>query len=438
MREFGPAFKQLQGDEAMPYIGVARTILGQMKNQMRLGNMPTGRWVRQLEDGTVITVTSQYGIDAIQIMAPVPGPAVQSEPTLTNPDVTFPVDTPSDGYTIFGCGVYSVVGTGGALHNQAFWWSRSTGVVLLQSPLIGTDPSFTAKAISPDGQTVVGYGAVYGGAGSFPFMWTRTGGTSVIGKVGFLAYDIAENGDVLIVGPASEIYRWNKGNLNLVSPGPEASSTPTLSANGQYLAASIGTYPNYVPTVWDRQGRAYTCPLTGLYVARAVSDTGVVVVGTAVPNTLGQFIWDIHKGTVTSFVDPGIVGPEDITRDGLFVCGWGDWQGGVGSETLNSSPATYYDVSKQVSVELPPGPQTYVRSIAYGIDHYDGYILIGGYAALTGKPDNSLPNADMALWELKGGKTALTRIRSPSYPQTGQFTDVTIFRPPAGNGPFGG
>jgi len=74
MREFGPARKELSGEEAAPYIGVARVLLGKLKNDMAFNKLSWGTRQQQLEDGTVIAVTSMYGADTFRILAPVPPP----------------------------------------------------------------------------------------------------------------------------------------------------------------------------------------------------------------------------------------------------------------------------------------------------------------------------------------------------------------------------
>lgn len=434
MREVGPAFKQLDGDAAQEYIGPARTFLGVLKNQMRLGSLLQGKMTRQLPDGTVITVTSRFGIDTMQVSVPAPEAPVVSAPIA--PEIPVPeeisvevptlVDVPDQSALLYGCGVYTVNASPSSTYNSAFWWSKGTGLVPIPSPLIGATPSFSARGISPDGQTVVGGGGTYGGS-TYPLKWTRSGGSVVIGAAGFSAYGIASTGDIVMLDTNAYVYRSNAaGALTAVSSSP-ASDVPYISANGEYIVATTGSYPNFQPTAWDSRGRVYVSALLGpQYTVRAISDTGVAVIDTQ--SAEGGYLWNIHTGAIAPFGGNGIYSVRAISPDGSQVCGWGDLTGS--QDTPNTSPAVYYDVSKGVSTVLEPGPQTYTRSQAAAIDNYNGVVVVGGYAAVTGKSDNSVPNNDIALWEISGNVYTLTRVPSPSYPNGGGFTCLRFSKPP--------
>lgn len=83
MRETGPARKDLQGEAALPYIGVARTLLGKLKNQMRLGGLAQLAGSVTLPDGVEIRVASRFGQDLVRILAPavtIPAPAIGVSP----------------------------------------------------------------------------------------------------------------------------------------------------------------------------------------------------------------------------------------------------------------------------------------------------------------------------------------------------------------------
>lgn len=71
MRETGPVRKDLQGEAALPYVGVARTLLGKLKNQMRLGGLAQLSGSAILPDGVEIRVASRFGQDLVRILAPV-------------------------------------------------------------------------------------------------------------------------------------------------------------------------------------------------------------------------------------------------------------------------------------------------------------------------------------------------------------------------------
>lgn len=63
--------KQLSGPEAAPYMGRARLLLGQMKEQMQMGGLSQLQWVKDYTDGLRIIVTSVFGQDKINISVPV-------------------------------------------------------------------------------------------------------------------------------------------------------------------------------------------------------------------------------------------------------------------------------------------------------------------------------------------------------------------------------
>jgi hypothetical protein len=84
MREFKEVRKDLgdDADASAPYIGQARTLLGVLKNRMRQGGLGSLSQTTQLPDGTVITVASIMGQDAVHIAPSTtpPAPRPQFEP----------------------------------------------------------------------------------------------------------------------------------------------------------------------------------------------------------------------------------------------------------------------------------------------------------------------------------------------------------------------
>lgn len=76
MRETGPVAKRVpQGGEK--YLGLARTLLGQLK--ARMGGVPSGWWRKTLPDGTEIRVASIHGQDFVHVVTPSRG--VSSAPS---------------------------------------------------------------------------------------------------------------------------------------------------------------------------------------------------------------------------------------------------------------------------------------------------------------------------------------------------------------------
>lgn len=92
MREFGPIRKDLGTDNeaAAPYVGLARTLLGQLKTRMASGGLDQLQRTHRLPDGTVIRVASRFGQDEVRIeTAPTSNPEnIPSSVELPEPEET--------------------------------------------------------------------------------------------------------------------------------------------------------------------------------------------------------------------------------------------------------------------------------------------------------------------------------------------------------------
>lgn len=87
MREFGPARKTSTDMEAAaPYVGLARTLLGQLKNRMASGGLQQLARTYHLPDGTTIRVQSRFGQDSMDIEpAPTSNPSILPTPEQIEP-----------------------------------------------------------------------------------------------------------------------------------------------------------------------------------------------------------------------------------------------------------------------------------------------------------------------------------------------------------------
>lgn len=92
MRETGPVRKELIGDDAAPYMGAARTVLGQLKNDMAFNELAQGQRTRRLPDGTVIEVSSRFGQDEVHIFTPTPVPVTIDVETIEQKTSIKPLD----------------------------------------------------------------------------------------------------------------------------------------------------------------------------------------------------------------------------------------------------------------------------------------------------------------------------------------------------------
>ena len=96
MREEGPIRKDLSGDTdaAAPYIGAARTLLGQIKNQMRLGGLQQLARSVVLPDGTTIRAESRMGQDTVRIVGPSGEESTLAPELIAVPEETVEVPEP--------------------------------------------------------------------------------------------------------------------------------------------------------------------------------------------------------------------------------------------------------------------------------------------------------------------------------------------------------
>lgn len=420
MREIGVVRKVLDGEEAAPYIGFARLVLGQLKNQMSFNKLQQGAWTRQLPDGTTVSVQSIFGQDSIMITKP--APSVESQPVEEFVSASLPEegfgeaavvapDVTGSGGEITGCGYYYVRNTSGSLSPRPYRWTASQGLENL--PVIGLYGQ--AKAVSGNGLVIVG--TTYGEDGeNIAVKWVG-GEVFEICRTA-VAFGASEDGSEIGIVATGEfsIARWTPGGLLSVSAVADAGFGPAMSRDGNYICATLGSYPNQRGQVWDRSGLTYAAPVAGYY-ARAVSDTGVVVL----MKTAGDlYLWDLKTGALEAF--GGMLEALAITPDGNFLVGRG-WE--------NSNSGVYRDNRSGEIFVLEPGEQTYVHSSLACVDAIGERVVMGGSAALEGKTNNHAPTGNDAVWTLENGVVTLNRIApAPDADQGdgGLMTSITIPR----------
>lgn len=173
MREYHEVRKGLNGDPAdpasseaaAPYVGVARTLLGQMKNQMRLGGLDHMTRTVNLPDGTSIQVLSSNGQDTIRITAAGTAPQAQEVEEFEPPTSEIPgIDLVDVEPPVFGpVGAFIVYKSAAAesLMSPTLPWrvdgklytTYPAGLIIRSGATMVVSPSATAP--ENDGVTIV-------------------------------------------------------------------------------------------------------------------------------------------------------------------------------------------------------------------------------------------------------------------------------------------
>lgn len=78
-RETKEIRKRLSGPEAAPYMGLARKLLGELKEGMAFAKLLQNERTVKLSDGTMISVSSRFGQDEVRIEKPIFVPVVEEE-----------------------------------------------------------------------------------------------------------------------------------------------------------------------------------------------------------------------------------------------------------------------------------------------------------------------------------------------------------------------
>lgn len=127
MRDTDPVKKQFTGDTeaAAGNMGVARTQLGQLKNQMAFGNLQFGTRQTVQPDGTVIRTTVAAGIPRIQIDSPAvtqpETPPVDVETPPFHPREVRPPKPPTQYQLAYVNGYVDVPGVEGEIYAASLW-----------------------------------------------------------------------------------------------------------------------------------------------------------------------------------------------------------------------------------------------------------------------------------------------------------------------------
>lgn len=139
MREDGPVRFRFEGDAAAAqgYAGQARTLLGILKNNMRLGGLQQLSGQVTLSDGATVFCQSMFGQDTIKITAP-QGELESYEEPVTHDRI------PLDAYVLIGDLLDSVTHARTAVkpeekfHEYGVWFPGATGLTLSVAIVLGS------------------------------------------------------------------------------------------------------------------------------------------------------------------------------------------------------------------------------------------------------------------------------------------------------------
>lgn len=427
MRDTGVAFKTLEGTEALPYMGLARTFLGILKNQMQFDGMQQGKWTRTLEDGTVIVVQSTMGTDKISISVPEPAPTEQPAAEIETPTPEeiqpVPIKEPVhiDGVTLtVVCG--NSLTPDRAISQPWIWRPGQADVTLVD---VGGLFAFVT-AISGNGQVVVG---TYNDTTDVTraFRWDAQGGFVDLGDLGYtpaeaIATDVSFDGSVIVgsmfgTGGAYRHFVWENGSVSELagsnpnpSAAPNTNRPPCVSPDGRLIGgifsrpiltygytshgpAGVTLDPNYSSlgyfgAVWQRQGTGYAkvweLPPSGLVQKQHIAyfgtlpityDIALPIAPQALTNqgTVVGVAWVGIRvpwfGGVEYMYDPGSTPQPDQTQNSSSTSPTGESCSGLaGVSSSGRRSAGWTGVSGFVWSETRGrvnfGPQDQLRAIA--------------------------------------------------------------------------
>ena len=300
----------------------------------------------------------------------------------------------ADGKTAVGYATADT--TTSALYHQACYWTPTSGPVFIAP--VGT----TAWDVSQDGSVIVGGPDVTGGTPTIvtPFYWTASGGVVPFGASTDSVNAISADGSRVVGNGASGACYWNVSTLAQtflpLPTGFSGSSAIDVSADGSVIVGQMtptGGGPTHLYRWTSATGMVDlglpvgVMPGTGARMA-GCSDDGNTLVGGISDTGEGSFIW-----TPTSFVEipnTAIYGFVAVSGDGSTVYGSG-WYPDV---THDHGDHIAYMVNGHAVTPtptlFPPStnePSTHYLSANNGISR-DGLVM-GGYCEdtiVTGVP----------------------------------------------------
>ncbi|MDP2323550.1 MAG: GlyGly-CTERM sorting domain-containing protein, partial [Gammaproteobacteria bacterium] len=247
---------------------------------------------------------------------------------------------------------------------QAFRWTEGSGTVGLGFLSGGGTPMSGARAVSADGEIVVGYSS--SAAGGSPFMWTQVNGMQPLpvlpGTVGAEASAISPDGSIVIGrcydGSRSQAFSWSTAtgtvSLGQLAGGDDGSFALAVSANGVVVGTALqGSYSTgrraflappgegmrLLSEVLLSQGVSGVDGWT-LWEATGISSDGNKIVGWGV-NPAG-----VYEAFIADFT------PPDLVPDPFF---FPDQTGVALSAPMTSAPVTITGITGTTPITVIGG-----------------------------------------------------------------------------------
>jgi probable HAF family extracellular repeat protein len=206
-----------------------------------------------------------------------------------------------------------------ATRQEAFRWTKETGMVGLGRLSANGRPDGTAWAVSGDGRVIAGYDQANNGSYR-AFRWTQeTGmvslGTLPAGRQSSMAYGMSQDGRVVVGESGDEAFRWTQETgmvgLGNLYPRDTSSWARNISANGKVIVG-FSKYINGADFYQEAFRWTAETGMVGLGQIRLgnnysdatqVSGDGAVITGFSATSSDGRttiddaFIWTVSKGT---------------------------------------------------------------------------------------------------------------------------------------------
>lgn len=308
--------KEISGPEAMPFMGRARLLLGQMKEHMKFASLSQLQWVKDYKDGVRIIVSSVFGQDKVSISL---GKASSKIVERIITEVTEDQVEVITGFAISGTSYF-----------PCYW--KDNG------PLI---------ALSKGGHTENVY-----------------------------AYDSGLDGDIIVGGvernyskniPAKAC-RWVKGEFQLLGINGYAKC---VSADGTIIVGDVDSNDTAL-FVWTEETGAIVLPTYGYYANHWFSLTddgkfGVAFNGAPTPSLAGTGIDKIINTATNDRVSPALHRTFDCSADGNIAVGY------IYNSGLETEVPYMWSADAGVSRVSPFGKS---GGMLYGISG-DGSVIIG-------------------------------------------------------------
>lgn len=293
-KEYKEVRKRLSSEAAAPYMGVARKILGEMKERMEKGGLSQLVQTKDLPDGVRVMVASIFGQDTVSIFVPVAVGAEEQRRLGYHLKQAFCVV----GYTNSGGG------------NKPFQWDSARGLFLLN--VLPGDVVGVANNVSDDGSTIVG--TSQGSVTSACFWKSGNPEPTSIGQLS--GAELGTTGDAVSYDGAviagmgtsavgnTQAFMWTR-KTGMIPTGIRGQGRPSLSADGIVLAATevtgSGATERSEAFIWtERDGKTSLGKLVagGNSEATGISPDGTVVVGFSGLGNAVPFMWTSKTGMV--------------------------------------------------------------------------------------------------------------------------------------------